>query len=183
MRRNASGAGAGDRGHHSDDPVSDAYTEIAPTIRRFGSQRQLDGDDLLQEAFVRMLANGRPAGVANPVRYVLRIARNLLVDRHRSRQRETMIFQPGDAQSAGAPDFATPERILESRQSLGIVLSAIGSLPPRCREAFERHRFDGQSYAVIARDMGISVSMVEKHVAEAMTRLSQALRMAGIGKT
>ena len=47
---------------------------------------------------------------------------------------------------------------------LAALLAAIGDLPVRCREAFILHKFDGLSQAEVARQMGISVTMVERHI-------------------
>ena len=64
--------------------------------------------------------------------------------------------------------------MLSGKESLAGVLAAIEKLPPRCREAFVLHRFENLSYPLIAHRMGISISAVEKHIAEAMARLSRA---------
>jgi RNA polymerase sigma-70 factor (ECF subfamily) len=141
--------------------------------RRF---RSADADDVAQEACVRALQVRRPEFVRDPVRYLLRIARNLTVDRARSRLREAALIDSLSVVDTGAGDTADPERILAGKQELRRALAAIGSLPPRCREAFILHRFKGFSYAAIARQMGVSTSMVEKHIAEAMLRLGRASR-------
>ena len=122
----------------------------------------------------------RAQAVEDPVRYFLRTARNLFIDRQRQKKRRKQkLFDFSSAASANAPDAFDPERILAGKQELNNALAAIGALPPRCREAFTSHRFGGASYAVIARTMGISTSMVEKHIAEAMLRLTRARRDSG----
>lgn len=138
-----------------------------------------DAEDVAQDACVRALGLAEPDAVREPVRYLLRIARNLFVDRQRRKSREAAIFHSLDGIETRAPDASDPERILAGKQELQIVLAAIDSLPPRCREAFTLHRFHALSYAAIARRMGVGTGTVEKHIAEAMLRLTRSLRERG----
>ena len=66
------------------------------------------------------------------------------------------------------------DRVIAAREELEIIAAAIAALPDNCRIAFVRSRIDGKKHAEIAEEMGISKSMVEKHVAEAAFRLSLA---------
>jgi RNA polymerase sigma factor (sigma-70 family) len=145
-----------------------------------GARRSLDGEDIGQDAVVRVLhaqdsAADIGVGIENPVRYLFRVARNLFVDAERGRARERLVIDSAADLESRADSSADPERILAGRERLEQALAVIEDLPPRCREAFRLHRFDGLSYVAIARRMGISPSMVEKHIAEAMLRLVRAL--------
>lgn len=51
----------------------------------------------------------------------------------------------------------------------------IRALPQRTREAFLMHRFESQTYRQIAARLGVSVSMVEKHIAEALRQLKTSV--------
>ncbi len=144
-------------------------------VQRRRKSRREDAEDVVQEACVHVLRLATPRTVREPARFLARISRNLWIDRSRRRKREAALFDP-----SADPDLATgygldPERIASSEETLLRALTAIDALPPRCRKAFELHRFEGLSYVGIAHRMGISVSMVEKHIAEAMLRLSRAL--------
>ena len=144
-------------------------------VRRGSTTRREDAEDVVQEACVHVLRLATPRAVREPARFLTRITRNLWIDRSRRRKREAALFDP-----SADPELATvygldPERVASGEETLLRALAAIDALPPRCREAFELHRFEGLSYVGIAHRMGISVSMVEKHIAEAMLRLSRAL--------
>jgi RNA polymerase sigma factor (sigma-70 family) len=157
----------------SETKLAEACREVVLDARRRGSRP--DADDVAQDACMRALDLEAPDKVRDPVRYVLRIARNLAIDRRRRRVREAALSESLAVIEHRSSEPADPERILAGKQDLERVLAAIALLPPRCREAFTLHRFNGLSYPAIARQMGVSTSMVEKHIAEAMLRLTRAL--------
>lgn len=147
-------------------------------VRRGRKGRHDDTEDVVQEACVHVLRLAAPRTVREPARFLSRITHNLWIDRGRRRKREAALFDSG-ADPELAPGYGLdPQRVASGEETLLRAFAAIDALPPRCREAFELHRFEGLSYVGIAHRMGISVSMVEKHIAEAMLRLSRAL-MAG----
>lgn len=143
-------------------------------LLNFLSRQVQDRDvaaDLAQESYVRVLAAQSGGRVVQDIRALLyRVARNLVVDQHRRsqvRQHVDLHALAEDCQPT-APASLQPEDALASRQRVGAYLGAIEDLPPRCREAFVLSIFDELSHAQIAQRMGISVSMVEKHVARGM---------------
>ena len=150
--------------------LAEACSEL---VRR---RRAGEAQDVVQDACVRALQADARRNVQDPMRYVLRIVRNLFIDESRKRSREGMLFEYSEHISFAAGNELDPERILTGKQSLAGILAAIELLPPRCREAFVLHRFEELSYPAIARRMGISISMVEKHIAEAMARLLRTLK-------
>jgi RNA polymerase sigma-70 factor (ECF subfamily) len=152
-----------------------AWAEVAPRLTRAGYRRSIDGEDVGQEAVLRVLQVLAHTVIDDPVRYLLRVARNLFVDAERARTRERALNDPTSDSARELDRYADPERTLVDKQRLERALSVIDDLPPRCRRAFRLHRFEGLTYAAIAREMEISPSMVEKHIAEAMLRLRSAL--------
>jgi DNA-directed RNA polymerase specialized sigma24 family protein len=99
----------------SQQKTTDSAVEIAEACtgmaRRHADApaRSADADDVAQDAFVRALQLESPHAVREPVRYLMRIARNLFIDRQRHRKREAAIFEPlADADVAS--DGADPER-------------------------------------------------------------------------
>lgn len=127
--------------------------------------------DLAQESFARVLGVQASGQAILDMRALLyRTARNLIVDQHRRnevRRHENFDALPEDLHPA-APTHLQPEEALASQQIIRAYVSTIEALPERCRQAFVLHVFDECSHAEIARQMGISISMVEKHIVRGM---------------
>ena len=154
-----------------------AHACLTLVLRQRGrGTRALALEDVAQDACVKALEIEHPNAVREPFRYLMRVARNLFLDRRRQEKREISFLGQFGAVAPMALIPPDPERVLAGKQELQRALAAIEDLPPRCREAFTLHRFEGLSYAAIARRMNISNGTVEKHIAEAMLRIARACR-------
>jgi RNA polymerase sigma-70 factor (ECF subfamily) len=159
--------------------VTRLRAELVGYLQRRG-QSVDDAEDLVQEAFARFHRAGHRAEDADARPLLFVISKNLLKDQWKvaNRERARMVGQDVDAVVAAweiAPSEApSADRHSIGRQELAGVAEAIRALPPRCRDAFLLHRFEDLSYRQIAGRLGVSVSMVEKHLAEALRRLKAA---------
>ena len=142
--------------------------------------RSAEVEDLVQEAFLRFHRAGHDltAPDARPLLFV--IARNLQLDGWKSGRRERTRRSGDDIHDLDAGPRAisseTPsaDQRLIGRQDLAAAAAVIRALPPKTRDAFLLHRFKTQTYRQIADHLGVSVSMVEKHIAEALRQLKRS---------
>ena len=154
--------------------VARYYRELLNFLSRTVDDRDAAAD-LAQESYARVLAVQQSGQtVAEPRALLYRTARNLVIDRHR-RAAVRGVSVPLDDNDADAqmlvlraPAASEPETSAASSQGVAALLAVIGGLPLRCREAFILHKFDGLSQAEVAQRMGISVTMVERHLKHAM---------------
>lgn len=151
------------------------YRELLNFLARAVRDRDVAAD-LTQESFTRVLAAQRAGQtIRDPRALLYRTARNLVIDQHRQAEvRGAPAWSAGPEENDGdaidvpGPRTMQPDVVLSSRQDLAAIVATIEQLPPRCREAFVLFKFDGMSYAEIARHMGISVRTVEMQLQIAM---------------
>ena len=62
-----------------------------------------------------------------------------------------------------------------TRQDLRLVADALSTLPERTRRAFELHRLDGLTQRAIADELGVSITLVNFMIRDALTRCAEAL--------
>lgn len=140
--------------------------------RRAGFQ---EAPDLLQEAYLRLLRQAERETIADPEAFLHATATNLVKDhlRRRKTEQKYLDFERGaDSVPAHA---ASPDARIEAEARLKLLLNAVERLPPRCRQVFILRRFDDLHQEEIARRLGISRNMVEKHLRIALVRLKSAL--------
>jgi RNA polymerase sigma-70 factor (ECF subfamily) len=103
----------------------------------------------------------------------------LIIDIGRRRRLQPFDNESGMPAAKGASYVTvvklTPERFVGARQDLDVALSAINALPENCRRAFMLQRTTGMKYADVATALGMSESMVQKHMARALVELHKVL--------
>lgn len=141
-----------------------------PGLRRYFRRRApaAQVDDLVQEVFTRLLSLRDPAAVQDLERYIFVVAASVLSRQHRRRPPWQAM---DDIEDFGPPDEVTPERSLIGKQGVEAMLAVLDDLPARTRHVFLLHRFEEMTYQRIARELGISVSAVEKHMMAALKAL------------
>lgn len=138
---------------------------------RFGDRAE--AEDTAQQVFAQMAASGHLPEEGKEQAYLSRAASNLAVDQWRQRGAhqalETVSADDcGDElQALATGDGDDPLQQTQNRQYLARLGDALGELPDRQREAFTLHIMDGFTQEEVARQMGISLRMVSKHVSRA----------------
>ena len=131
-----------------------------------------DAEDVLHDLWQRVaVAPAQP--VADPVAYLFRAAENLMRDRRRStvsRERRQMHWHEAGATPEEAP---LGERVLIARERVRQAEAMLAGLGSRVDQVFRRYRLDGMGQAAIARDLGVSLSSVEKDLQKAYRALAE----------
>lgn len=134
-----------------------------------------EADDILQEVSLK-LAETETGPVGQPRAYLYKMASNHFLLHRRTetrrarREGDWVDAQDGDWREADPRPHG--ERTLIDRQHLAIVRNALGRLPDRTRRIFARFRIDGEPQRLIAHELGISVSAVEKHLTRAYAEIA-----------
>lgn len=129
--------------------------------------------DLAQDTFLRLLSKPEPQALREPRAYLTTVARGLMIN-HWRRQGLEQAYQE---ELAARPEATSPS--LEERrlilETLEEIARLLDGLPPRVREIFLRSQLEGQTYPVIAEQMGVSVNVVQKAMLRATAQCYKAL--------
>lgn len=135
-------------------------------------------EDIAQDVYAKFSAR-EPSTMAvdYPKTYLFTAARNAALDHaERASSERKYRDEGGEAHSRIPSPEPTPEAHAESDQRLRIMATALNELPAACREAFVLNKLHGLDHRSIAQRLGVSVSMVEKHVMRAMCHCRDRLR-------
>lgn len=129
-----------------------------------------DTEDLLQDIWMKLQAKD-VGPIADPLPYLYRTANNLMLDRYRSASRRERREQDWAAGAGGVMADPTEEVPVDERmilnQRLEEAQAVLRDLGPRVELVFRRFRLEGVGQRVIAEELGISLTTVEKDLQKA----------------
>ncbi|WP_018264818.1 RNA polymerase sigma factor [Methylosinus sp. LW4] len=131
--------------------------------------------DLLNETFIRALGHDHLEEIVDPPAFLQRIAINLTRDFKRRAKSEGKRLEFGEPPTGvPADEIPVDERIDQERKRL-LVSAAIEALPPQCRRVFEMVMQEGVPAKEAARRLGITDTMVRRHLNLAILRCRNSL--------
>jgi len=157
--------------------VNSATPRLRAFVRRYVADLA-DVEDIVQETFAELVAAYRfMQPVEHVARWLLRVARNRIIDRFRAQSRESKLIDV-----RGGHGEADPERVLDewlapvadgpdavyARDALADELAAaLDELPPQQRAVFVAHEIEGRSFKDLAAATGLSINTLlgRKHAA------------------
>ncbi|MBI1685480.1 RNA polymerase sigma factor [Caulobacter hibisci] len=147
--------------------------------RKFCRDGESDPEDLVHDAFARVIACKTWREIANPAAFASRTVRNIAFDTLRRRKVLTITAVADFEQVGGMDETPGPEATLVARDELRQLREAITELPTQCRRVFTLRKVYSLSPGEIAVRMGLSVSTVEKHLIKGLRYCSERLGRPG----
>lgn len=166
-----------------------AFAAYGPRIRAFVRRRIDDlaeADDLVQEVFEE-LARATREPIGEVAAWLLRVARNRLIDRYRARAREARVIdrsrpledaedEPTLLEGWQAPAADGPEGAWLRGRMLEELEAALEELPEAQRAVFIAHELEGRSFRELAAASGEPVNTLLGRKHEAVRRLRARLQ-------
>jgi len=143
------------------------------TLRRLGAPAS-EIEDLAQDVFVVLHRNWPTLDTDRPLRpYLFGVAFRIVCAQGRRRRR-------GREGNSSLPDIedgaASPERALESRQSIALLLGALERVPLPRRAVVILHELDGVPVADIAKSLSITRFAVYARLRKGRSELAAGVR-------
>lgn len=157
--------------------VTNIFMSIRSTIARVVSHivPPKEIEDIVQETYVRVCQVENQDEIVHPKSFLLKTAKNLALDHVKKAETRLAISMDDDLelefveQRTRSDD--TYDRVA-ANQEFSHFCEAVRHLPLQCRKAFVLKKVYGFSQREISKELQISESTVEKHIANGIKRCS-----------
>jgi RNA polymerase sigma factor (sigma-70 family) len=137
-----------------------------------------DARDLAQESMLRVHKFQQSQTLDNARAFLFKTANNLAIDQIRRTLLHDKYLRsemPADQEEDNYQFAPSPERTAAAKQELDNIYAVVDKMPTKVKRAFLLNRDRDLSYSEIAKEMGVSNSMVEKYITEALKVLRQQI--------
>jgi RNA polymerase sigma-70 factor (ECF subfamily) len=128
-------------------------------------------EDITQSLYFKLQRVAVESPIQNRTAFLHRLATNLAIDWLRAQKRRDTLFTALDTAPDVACDLPIPERQLLDREQLRLLLASVEELTPRCRQVFLMRKIEELPVSEIASRLGITRSMVARHLENALRHL------------
>jgi RNA polymerase sigma-70 factor, ECF subfamily len=152
-------------------------------IVRIVSDRS-EAEELLQEAFLRVWQRAAiyDARLGAPLPWMVRVARNLAIDRLRSKRTRAAVDSPapdGDVpETVPASNIQDPETAVMDGERRQAVTDALAGLPVEQRQLIEAAFFEGYTHQELAQRFGLPLGTVKTRIRTGMMAMRPRLEHA-----
>lgn len=161
---------------HPHEPALRSYLRSHfPTLR--------DIDDLVQEAYARVIQARHSGRVKEARPYLFSIARNAAIDLCRRNQVVSFEAIAENATSPVVDEGADAASSFDHDHELDLLAAAIQALPERCRQVLTLRKLQGLSHREIAERLGISENTVSAQITLGVFRVREFFRSHGLDRT
>lgn len=139
-----------------------------------------DVDDIVQESYLRLLEMRRRHEIVSVKAYLFTTARNTalsILRRPRIFSDEPVTELTGSPVLESGPDAA---EMASQQQEIALLMDAIDSLPPRCREIFILRKLQDLPQKEIAARLGLSEQTVQVQIARGAAKCAAYFRARGV---
>ena len=174
------------------DPMSQDREIAAAMLRERGRllafiRRRIDdvaeAEDILQDAFYELVAAERAGAAVEQIgAWLLRVARNRIVDRFRKKRPQLLLDAAVGADEERVLDEllpaadGTPETEAMRAVLFGEIEAALGELPREQREVFIAQELDGLTFRELAERSGESINTLLSRKRYAVLQLRERLQ-------
>ncbi|WP_447725715.1 sigma-70 family RNA polymerase sigma factor [Sphingomonas koreensis] len=157
-----------------------AFLERRADLIRYFAARvgESEAEDLVQETWLRVAALPLDTDIHSPGAFIYRLGHNIMLDRirqDRSRARRDAEWRRAHrVETSSGEDIhdAVPaDEALIARERLRRMQEALTQLPEPVQQTFRLHKLEGLSHSQVATRLGVSRSLVEKRMMQALKHL------------
>lgn len=149
-----------------------ARDNMARMVSRIVPPKEIE--DIVQETYVRICQMEKREPIEQPKSFLMKTARNLAYDH--LKKAETRLADGVEAERDFEIENLEHDEVFEStanNQEFAHFCEAVRQLPLQCRRVFVLKKVYGYSQKEIAKEMNISQSTVEKHIAVGFKRCAK----------